>query len=59
MYSSKVPVTHMQTNQLIRTCIASEYTDSYIRQYISKTIFENTIHSHNVELLSNASLDIL
>ena len=34
-----VPVTHIETNQLIRTCTGSEFPDSYIRQYVTQINF--------------------
>ena len=60
IYSTKKLVTHIETNQL--TCNASEFTDSYMKQYITKTSFQKRytfVQFLNVDLLSTASLDIL
>ena len=44
-YSTKTPLTHIETSQL--TCTASKLTDFYIRQYhqnkFSKTLYIHTM----------------
>ena len=60
IYSTKIPVAHLQTSQLILN--SNEFTDSRIRQSITNANFRKPysfIQSLNLDLLSTSSLDIL